>query len=66
MLITEETNNTSNVAFVPPQNIEGSLSDCGMLADTANLVVDGSNAAQIIAAEVFKNNFTTCLNIEFS
>ena len=37
-----------------------------MLSDIANIVVDGSNADQIISAELFNNNFTTCLAIEFS
>ena len=52
--------------FVPPHTIEDALAKCGMLADTANLIVYISNAAQRIAAEVFNNNFTTCLDIEFS
>ena len=37
-----------------------------MLANTADIVVDDSNAAQKIAAEVLNNNFTTCIDIEFS
>ena len=37
-----------------------------MLIDAANIIVDISNAAQKIDAEVFNTNFTTCLDIEFS
>ena len=54
------------MAFVPPQTIEDSPADYGMLDDTANLIVYDSNVAQIIAAEVLNNNFTTFFNIEFS
>ena len=37
-----------------------------MLINTANIIVDVSNADQKIDAEVFNTNFTTCLDIEFS
>ena len=32
----------------------------------ANIIVDVGNAAQRISAEMFKNNFDTCIDIEFS
>ena len=51
--------------FVPSHTIEDALADCGVLADTVNMIVDGSNATQRIVAEVFNNNFTTCINMEF-
>ena len=54
------------MAFVPPHTIEDALVYCGMLINTANLVGGGSSTALKIAAEVFNNNFTTCLDIEFS
>ena len=53
------------MAFVPSQTIEDELADCYMLANMANRVVDGSNAAQKIGAEIFNSNFTTCLNVKF-
>ena len=52
--------------FVPLHTIKYEPAYCIVLADTANLIVDGSNTSQIIAAELFNNNLTTCLNIEFS
>ena len=66
MIITEEINNTRTTAFVTPQTVEDVLAYYGVLDDMANLIVDGSNVAQRIAAKVFHKNFTTCLDIEFS
>ena len=54
------------MAFVPLQTIEYAIADCGMLADTSNIIVDDSNADKRISAEAFNNNSTTCLYIEFS
>ena len=53
------------MAFVPPQTIEDALADFRVLADTANIIVDGSNASKRIAAELFNKKFTTCLDIKF-
>ena len=58
--------NTITMAFVPLQTIEYAIADCGVLADTSNIIVDDSNADQRISAEVFNNNSSTCLYIEFS
>ena len=65
-LIIEQTNNTINMAFVPPNTIEDSLANNIILAHTTNIIVDVSNVSQRIAAEVFNNNFTTFLDIKFS
>ena len=37
-----------------------------MLADTTGLIVNGNNAAEIIAAGVFNENSITCVDIKFS
>ena len=54
------------MVFVPPQTIEDALVNCGVLVDTANLIVDGSNKSQRMATELFNKNFITCLDIDFS
>ena len=54
------------MVFLPPDPIEDALPNYGVLTDTANIILEGSNTAQQFAAEVFNRNFTTCLYIEFS
>ena len=48
------------------QTIIDALTDCGVVVDTTGLIVNGNNTAEIIAADVFNENFNTCVNMKFS
>ena len=48
------------------QTITNALTTFGMLADTTGIIVNGKIAAEMIAADVFNDNFNTCVNIKFS
>ena len=39
---------------------------CGVHADTNGVIVKGNNVSDLIAADVFNNNFNTCVDIKFS
>ena len=55
-----------NVQFAANQTVSDALAICGVLIDTNNHIVNGNNAAERIAAEVFNDNFNTCVDIQFS
>ena len=48
------------------QTITDALTTCGVLADTTGLIVNEKNAAEMIPADVFNENFNTCVNIKLS
>ena len=39
---------------------------CGVHADINRVIVKGNNVSDLIAADVFNNNFNTCVDIKFS
>ena len=48
------------------QTITNALTTCGVFVDTTGLIVNGNNAAEMMAADVFNNNLNTCVDINFS
>ena len=48
------------------QTITNALITCGVLANTTGLIVNEKNVAEIIATDVFNENFNTCVDIKFS
>ena len=54
------------MAAIAQQNVADALALCGVLADTANVIFDGSNGAERISSEVFNDSFHTCIDIKFN
>ena len=46
--------------------ITDALITCGVISDTTGLIVNGNNEAEMIASDVFNENFNTCVDIKFS
>jgi hypothetical protein len=46
--------------------IEEALTLCGVLADTNNVLFNAANAATRISADVFNDNFSTCMDLSFT
>ena len=47
-------------------DVADALSRCGVLADTNNIAFNGADASERIAGEVFNDNFSSCIDIQFS
>ena len=54
-----------NMAAVP-NTITSALELFGSLADTNNIIFNGSNASESIVNKVFNNKFNTCIDLELS
>ena len=48
------------------QTITDSFTTYSVLTDTTRLIVNGNNATEMIAHDVFNDNFNTCVKIKFS
>ena len=48
------------------QTITNALTTCGVFVDTTGLIVNGNKALEMIAVDVFNENFNTCFNIKLS
>ena len=48
------------------QTITDELITCGVLVKTTGLIVNENNSAEMIADDVFNDNFNTCVDIKFS
>ena len=50
-MLTSEIKDTRNMDFAPPYTVEDAHANCGVIANMANIVVDGSNADQKISTD---------------
>ena len=48
------------------QTTTNALTICCVLSNKTGLLVNGNNAAEMMAADVFNNNLNTCVDINFS
>ena len=47
-------------------NINRTITLCGVLADTGGIIFDRSNVSEMIENDVFNDNFNTCIDLKFS
>ena len=48
------------------QTITDAITTCGVLTEKTGIIVNCNNAAEMIAADFFNDNFNTCVDIKFS
>jgi hypothetical protein len=46
--------------------VEGALTLCGVLNDTNNVLFNAANALARISADIFNDNFSTCMDLSFT